>query len=319
MFDFVSLGTLLVDFTPLENSDNKNSLVQNAGGATANLAVAVSRLGLKSAFIGKVGDDHFGHFAKAELERENVDISNLMLDENHQTALAFVDLHKRGSEKYTFYRRESADMFISYNEINTKLIDECKVFHFGSLTLIQEPSCEATINAVKYAKRHNKIITYDPNFRSSLWKTPEEAFDKMNMMVNYCDIIKFSDAEFQFMTNSDNLIRGVANLLKLGVKIVLISQGANGCVVASRKGIQQIPTHKIDIVDTTGAGDAFLGAFIYKILSGGKKIEEYSNDELCLFAKFANAGASICSTDFGAITAMADAETIEKFMLENAL
>lgn len=318
MFDFVSMGTLLVDFTPVEDSE-KNLLVQNAGGATANLAVAASRLGLKSAFIGKTGDDRFGHFLKSALEKENVDTSNLVFDDCHRTALAFIDLHRRGSGKYTFYHSQSADMFLKYSEINTELIENCRVFHFGSFSLISEPVCEATINAVKLAKRNNKIVTYDPNYRESLWHSRDEAFEKLNMLVNYCDIIKFSEDEFQFMTNSDNLIRGVANLLKCGVKIILISQGANGCIVASRKGIQQIPTHKIDIVDTTGSGDAFFGAFIYKILSEGKNIEDYSNSELCEFARFANAGGSICATDIGALSAMPDVDAINRFMAENTI
>ncbi|MGN0605872.1 MAG: carbohydrate kinase [Oscillospiraceae bacterium] len=319
MFDFVSLGTMLVDFTPVENDAHKNILVQHVGGAATNAAVALSRLGMKTAFIGKTGDDRFGHFAKSVLESENIDISNLIFDSSHQTPLAFIDAHKRGVDKYTFYRKDSADMFLKYSEVNKKLIDDCKVFHFGSLTLTHEPSYEATVESVKYAKSHGRIITYDPNFRPALWESREEAFRKLNKLVKYCDIIKFSDFEFQFMTNSDYLIRGVAELLKIGVKIILISQGANGCIVASRKGIQQIPTHKIDVVDTTGAGDAFFGAFIYKILTGNKEIEEYSNEELCAFARFANAGAAICSTAYGAVTAMADADKINKFIEENKL
>ncbi len=319
MYDVVSLGTVFADFTQTENNENKTMLVQNIGGATANLAVACSRLGMKSAFIGKTGDDNFGRFAKSALEKENVDVSNLITDEIHQTPLAFIDHKKRGSEKYTFYRHNTADMYLKSQEVSKKLIDECKVFHFGSLTLIQDPAYQATVKAVQYAKSKNKIITYDPNYRKSLWKNDEEAFEKLTELINYCDIIKFSQEEFSIMTESDNLIRGIANLLKIGIKIILISQGANGCIIASRKGITQIPTHKIEIVDTTGSGDAFLACFIYKILSSEKNIEEYSSEELCEFARFANAGATLCAMDLGAVNAMANAEEINKFMLENTL
>lgn len=318
MFDLVSVGTVLVDFTPIRNNKtNKEILVQNVGGAAANITVAMSRLGMKSAFIGKTGDDRFGHFSKSELEKENVDVSNLIFDSKHQTALSFINpLMKRG-EKYTFYRHDSADIYLKEKEINKKLIDECKAFHFCSPSLIHEPSCEAIVSAVKYAKQKGKIITYDPNYRPSLWKSSEDAFEKLNFLVKYCDIIKFSDDEFRFMTNSDNLIRGIANLFKIGVKIILISQGANGCIIASRKGIHQIPAHDTAIVDTTGSGDAFFAGFIYKILSEGKNPEEYSDSELCEFAEFANAAGALCATDFGAVSAMADSESINNFIIEH--
>lgn len=317
MFDLVSLGTVLIDFTPVRNNNsNKKILIQNVGGAAANITIAVSRLGMSSAFIGKAGDDCFGHFSKAELEKENVDVSNFLFDPKHQTALSFIDPSQKRVEKYTFYRHDSADIYLKEREVNKKLIDNCKAFHFCSPSLIHEPSCEATVSAVKYARQQGKIITYDPNYRPSLWKNSAEAFEKLNFLVKYCDIIKFSDDEFRFMTNSDNLIRGIANLLKTGVKIILISQGANGCIIASRKGIHQIPAHDTEIIDTTGSGDAFFAAFIYKLLSEGKKIEEYSDNELCEFSEFANAAGALCAKDFGAVASMADAESIDKFLAE---
>ncbi len=313
MIDVISLGTVFADFTHIE----ENKLVQDIGGSTANLSIACSRLGLKSAFIGKIGDDNFGAFARDTLKSENVDVTNLVTDVTHQTPVTFIDHEKRGSEKYTFYRHDSADMYLKYNEVRKKLIDECKIFHFESLTLVANPSYEATVKAVHYARSKNKIISYDANYRKSLWKNTEEANKKLTELLNYCDIVKFSQEEFTMITGSENLVRGVANLLKIGVKIVLISQGANGCVIATRKFIRQIPTHKIEIVDTTGSGDAFLACFMYKLLDGGKKLEEYSSEELCSFATFSNAGATLCAMDFGSVSAMANVQQINEFMKKN--
>ena len=316
MLDVVTLGALLVDFIPYKSDENPNIMIKSAGGAVANVTASLSKLGLQCGFIGKVGDDSFGHFLKSEMERLGVNTEGLMLDESNKTALAFVDYNENSERFFNFYRKGSADLNIRFSEVNTKLINECRVFHFGSLTLAEEPAREATINAVKYARNKGKIISYDPNYRESLWQSKAIAKEMLSLLVPYCDIIKLSEDEFQLMTDTDYLIRGIANLLKAGVKLILISQGANGCVIASKKGIKQLPAYNVDVVDTTGAGDCFFGSFLYKIISGGKAVEEYSIEELSEFADFANASASICAKGYGAIPSMPSLEEVEKHMLE---
>ncbi|MGN0642702.1 MAG: carbohydrate kinase [Huintestinicola sp.] len=315
MYDIVSMGELLVDFTCLESS-GQPTYSQNAGGAPANVACMAAKLGAKTAFIGKIGKDMFGDYLRRVLEENSVDTTGLISDSRFSTTLAFVRNDEDGERDFMFYRNSklSADLNLAYSDIDLKLIDECKILHFGALSLTAEPSKSATINAVEYAKQNGKLISYDPNWRPALWSSRAEAEKAMRSVVRYADIVKVSEAELQIITDCGNLIPAVAKLLSSGVKIVCITQGAKGCIIASKKGIERYPSYKTETVDTLGSGDSFLGAFLYKFIQTGKSPEELETEDIGQMALFANACGALTSAKKGAIPAMPTLDEITEKM-----
>ncbi len=321
MADIVAIGELLIDFTYTETDNGEAAYKQNAGGAPANVVCMASKLGASAGFIGKIGRDMFGFYLKKVLQQHKIDTSGLILDPNYSTTLAFVRNSDDGDRDFVFYRNSqtSADLNIRYGEVNRKLIDECKLFHFGALSLTAEPSRTATINSVEYAKMQGKIISYDPNWRPHLWENKENAIRSMRSAVQYADIIKVSEAELQLITDCGTLIASVAKLINAGVKIICITQGAKGCIIATSKGIERYPAYKSKIVDTLGAGDSFFGAFLYKLIESGTVLEELESDEIREMAMFANACGALSSSKKGAIPAMPTIDEINKLIAEQPL
>ena len=310
MPDIMAIGEMLVDFTAVTEEHGDIYYKQNPGGAPANVAVMAAKLGVSSGFIGKMGKDMFGAYLKETLENEGVDTKGVKLDKGYSTTLAFVRKNEDGERDFVFYRNNSADLNLSYSEVNLKLIDNCKLLHFGALLLTSEPSKSAVINTVEYAKQQGKIITYDPNWREHLWSSRAEAVKAMRSVLRYVDIIKVSELELQIITDSGNLLPSIAKLLNEGVKVVCITQGAKGCIIATRKGIERFPTFDVETIDTLGAGDSFFGAFISQIIKSGKTMDELEMDDLREFAIYANACGSLSSTKVGAIPAMPTHEEI---------
>ncbi|MBQ3161864.1 MAG: carbohydrate kinase [Oscillospiraceae bacterium] len=304
MPDIMAIGEMLVDFTAVTEENGDIFYKQNPGGAPANVAVMAAKLGVSSGFIGKMGKDMFGTYLKETLENEGVDTKGVKLDKGYSTTLAFVRKNEDGDRDFVFYRNNSADLNLSYSEVNLKLIDSCKLLHFGALLLTSEPSKSAVINTVEYAKQQGKIITYDPNWREHLWSSRAEAVKAMRSVLRYVDIIKVSELELQIITDSGNLLPSIAKLLNEGVKVVCITQGAKGCIIATRKGIERFPTFDVETIDTLGAGDSFFGAFISQIIKSGKSMDELDMNDLREFAVYANACGSLSSTKVGAIPAM---------------
>ncbi len=314
MADIVAIGEMLIDFTEniLENGDI--TYKQNAGGAPANVAVMAAKLGVSSGFIGKVGKDMFGKYLKNVLIENGVDTDGLILDNEHSTTLAFVGKDEDGDRDFVFYRKNSADTQLNYNEVKKKLIDKCRILHFGSLMLTNEPSRSAALLSVEYAKQNGKIISYDPNWRENLWSNKQEAITAMQSVLKMVDIVKVSENELQIITDCGNMIPAIAKLLNTGVKIICITQGAKGCIIATRHGIERISTYKVETVDTLGAGDSFFGAFLAEIVKSGKSLDELEIDDLKGFALYANACGSLSSTKHGAIPAMPTDEEIRGLM-----
>ena len=310
MPDIMAIGEMLVDFTAVTDENGDLFYKQNPGGAPANVAVMASKLGVSSGFIGKMGKDMFGTYLKETLENEGVDTKGVKLDKGYSTTLAFVRKNEDGERDFVFYRNNSADLNLSYSEVNLKLIDSCKLLHFGALLLTSEPSKSAVINTVEYAKQQGKIVTYDPNWREHLWSSRAEAVKAMRSVLRYVDIIKVSELELQIITDSGNLLPSIAKLLNEGVKVVCITQGAKGCIIATRKGIERFPTFDVETIDTLGAGDSFFGAFISRLIKSGKTMDELEMSDLREFAVYANACGSLSSTKVGAIPAMPTHEEI---------
>lgn len=318
MPDILAIGEMLVDFTAVIKDNGDIYYKQNPGGAPANVAVMAAKLGVKSGFIGKLGKDMFGAYLKETLEREGVETKGLILDKGYSTTLAFVRNGEDGERDFVFYRKNSADLNLNFSEVNLKLVDSCKLLHFGALLLTSEPSKSAVINTVEYAKQQGKIVTYDPNWREHLWESKEAAVKAMRSVLRYVDIIKVSELELQIITDSGNLLPAIAKLLNSGVKVVCITQGAKGCIIATRRGIERFPTFKVDTIDTLGAGDSFFGAFLSRLISSGKSMDELEMSDLCDFATYANACGSLSSTKVGAIPAMPNHEEIMELIAKGA-
>lgn len=316
MFDVAALGELLIDFTPAGLSDVGNDIFQkNPGGAPANVLVAVSRLGKKSAFIGMVGKDRFGLFLRDVLKDNDVDVSGLKFSENVNTTLAFVHLGKNGDRSFSFYRNPGADMMLKEEDLNYDVINNSKIFHFGSISMTDEPSRSATLKAVKVAKENGSIISFDPNLRPPLWKSLKDAKERIIEGLRYADILKVSEEEMEFITGTSDIQEGSSMLYKMGIKLVLITLGENGCYYKYEKGTGKIDGFKVKVIDTTGAGDAFLGGILYNICEKNIcDISSVEKSEMEDIVRFANCVGAIATTKKGAIPAMPNLNEVLDFM-----
>lgn len=320
MFDIVALGELLVDFTYSGKSENGMRLFeQNPGGAPANVLCALSNLGMRTAFIGKVGADMHGEFLRAVLTEKGVDTSGLITSNDTFTTLAFVELSDSGERRFSFARKPGADTCLSKEELNPALLQAGKIFHFGSLSLTDEPVRSATLEAVRAAKQAGAIISYDPNYRAPLWKSESEAVEKMRSVLSLVDVIKISDEEIGLITGTDSKEQAAAFLMEQGVSCVVITLGKNGAYAKNKTCSAQVGVPNTPVVDTTGAGDAFWGGFLYKLAKTGLAPAALSDAELTEFVTFANAVASLCVQKRGGIPAMPNRADVETFLAEQAL
>lgn len=311
MIDIVSLGEILIDFTP--NGTNEQGIAlfaRNPGGAPANVLAMNSKLGGTSAFIGKIGNDAFGAYLKDTLNSHNIDTSGLVTDSEVPTTLAFVQLDKSGERSFSFYRNPGADMMLNTNEVKRDLINDCKIFHFGSVSLTDEPCRKATFDSVAYAKEHGKIISFDPNYRPLLWKDKAESIKIITKAIAFSDILKVSEEEMYLITNETNLELGSEKLLNMGPSLVLVSLGEKGACFRNKKHFGIFPTYNVNAVDTTGAGDAFVGAMLWQIKDFN--LCEISNMNLAENINFANAAGSLTTTQRGAIPALPTLREIKK-------
>lgn len=307
-FDIAAIGELLIDFTQIEAVHDKAVYERNPGGAPANVLVAAGRLGKRTALISKVGDDSFGRFLKETVEAEGVCTRGLVVSAEHPTTLAFVTLDAGGDRTFDFMRRGSADVMLSADELDRELLNSCKVLHFGSVSLTDEPARSATFEAVKAAKAAGAVISYDPNYRPPLWKDSAESVRLMRKGLEYADIVKVSDNELELLTGETDYQAGLRKLLEIGARFALITLGAEGCCYASAAGeTGYVPAFKVNTIDTTGAGDTFTGA----VLSGLLDCNFNPGDgELRDIVAFANAAGALNTTKRGAISAMPSYEEI---------
>lgn len=310
-YDVTALGEILIDFTYHSNSENGMALFeQNPGGAPANLLAAVQKLGGKSAFIGKVGNDMHGLFLKEVVEKAGISTEGMLVDDNFFTTLAFVNLSPSGERSFSFARKPGADTQISKDDINYDLIKNSKIFHVGSLSMTDEPACTATFEALEFAKKNDIIVSYDPNYRKMLWKDEEIAIKGMRSILEYVDIIKISDEEIHLLTDTDNPQDAAQELMDKGIDCVIVTLGSKGAYVATRDASITSPCPDGTVVDTTGAGDSFMGGFLYKMSQNNKKPCELTKEDITEYAEFANKVAGIVVGRRGAINAMPSLEEI---------
>ncbi len=314
--DIVSIGELLVDFTGFSLEDGSSAYKLNAGGAPANVACMASKLGSKAGFIGKIGRDMFGFYLKSELLKNGIDTSGLIIDKNYKTTMAFVKNREDGERDFEFYREESwsADLNLRYGEVNREMIDSCRVLHFGSLCLTAEPARTAVLNSVEYAKSKGKLVSYDPNYRPLLWPNEEYAKSTIRSAIRFSDIIKVSEEELKLLTDCETMTLSIAKLFSEGVRVLCITQGAKGCIVATPRSIHAYPSFKVETVDTLGAGDSFFGGFLHKLCKTNKTLEELEQEDIAAMAMVGNACGALTSSKKGAIPAMPDAEQVQTLL-----
>ena len=311
-YDITALGELLIDFTPCGVSEAGMRLFeQNPGGAPANVLVAAENLGVKTAFIGKVGDDMHGVFLKDTLKNAGIETKGLVMDKDVFTTLAFVSLNN-GERSFSFARKPGADTCLKKEELNMELIENSRIFHFGSLSLTNEPSRSATIHAVEEALKAGAVISYDPNYRPLLWENREKAMEQMRSVIKYVDIMKISDEETFLLTGFEKPQDAAEELIRQGVSAVFVTLGEDGALMKTKNFEIRAKGRPCNVVDTTGAGDSFWGAVLYKLAVNKKRPEELTEEDGKDYLKFANAVAGLCVEKRGAIPAMPKLEDVLK-------
>lgn len=313
--DIVALGELLIDFTEAGVSKAGMKLFeQNPGGAPANLLTVASHMGYRTAFIGKVGADMHGAFLRKTLRSEGIDTAALVEDADCFTTLAFVEIAENGERKFSFARKPGADTQIRKEELDQRLLSDCKIFHFGSLSLTDEPAKGATLEAVSIAKKAGALISYDPNYRPSLWKNEKTAIEAMKAVIPFSDMMKVSDEESLLLTGKSSYEDAADKLLSMGLKLVAITLGGDGVLVATADRKEMIEAFRTEAVDTTGAGDSFWGGFLSRFLSLNKGIDALEWEEIRTCAVMGNVVAGLCVQKRGGIPSIPGPEEVEEFM-----
>lgn len=336
-FDVVALGELLIDFTENGVSAQGNTIYEaNPGGAPCNVLAMLNKAGRRTAFIGKVGQDIFGNKLKATLDDVGIDTSNLIIDEDARTTLAFVETFPDGDRDFSFYRNPGADMMLTVDDLHEELIRDTKIFHFGTLSMTHENVRNATKKAIDIAKESGAVLSFDPNLRPPLWKTLDDAKEQVAYGLSKCDVLKISDNEIQWFTGEEDFDAGIAKLRsEYDIPLILLSMGrdgsrayyknlhmeakhsANGEVTTSGTYYKDLrvevkPFLQEATIETTGAGDTFGGCCLHYVLKYG--LDNLDEEKLTEMLTFANAAASIVTTRKGALRVMPEVEEVEAFI-----
>lgn len=309
--EVVALGELLIDFTQAGFSQKGNPLLEaNPGGAPCNVLALLSKLGHSTAFIGKVGADGFGDQLEAALKECGILTDGLKRDENTHTTLAIVHHKADGDREFSFYRKPGADVMLREEEINKELIRNCSIFHFGSLSMTDEPCRSATRRAIEAAEEAAVLRSFDPNLRQPLWDSLDEAREQILYGLAHCDILKISDNELQWLSGEEDFDKGIMWLRgKAEIPLVLLSMGRQGSRAYCGGKMVESPAYLLpDTIDTTGAGDTFLGGVLHYVLKNGWKT--YEEKELWEMLAFANAAAALVTTRNGALRVMPSLQEI---------
>ena len=315
-FDVVALGELLVDFTQNGLSEQGNSLFEaNPGGAPANVLAMLRKLSKRCAFIGKVGRDSFGDMLAKTVEEAGIDIRALMRDKEIPTTLAVVHTFPNGDRDFSFYRKPGADIMLREDELDEALLKDCRIFHFGTLSLTDEPCKSATVRADDVAKASGALISFDPNLRAPLWKSEADAKAAIAWGLERCDVLKIADNEIEFMTGETDFDKGAAILKERFPNICLLNVTAGGDGSHSFYNGRHVfvPACKLGgVIETTGAGDTFCASVLNFVLENG--LDDLTDDDLTAMLRFANTAAYIVTTKKGAIRSMPEREQVEELL-----
>ena len=314
-YDVVALGELLIDFTDNGISGQGNTIFEaNPGGAPCNVLAMLQKLGNKTAFIGKVGKDIFGTKLKEVLKEVGIDTSGLVMDKKVRTTLAFVQTLKGGDRDFSFYRNPGADMMLEEGDINNSLIKNCKIFHFGTLSMTHKGVRKATKKAIKKAKESGALISFDPNLRPPLWESLDDAKKQVEYGLGQCDILKISDNEIQWFTGEKDFDKGIKKLQdRYSIKLIVLSMGKDG----SRAYYKNLRVEKPafvqkNTIETTGAGDNVGCCCLNFILT--YFLYNMDQEKLEKMLTFANAAASLITTKKGALRVMPTKDEVKDFI-----
>ena len=310
-YDVTALGELLIDFTENGVSGQGNPLFEaNPGGAPCNVLAMLTKLGHKTAFIGKVGDDFFGKQLKEAIEEVGIDSTGLCMDKEIHTTLAMVHTYPDGDRDFSFYRNPGADMMLKESEVKEELIKESKLFHFGTLSMTHEDVRKATKKAIQIAEEAGNIISFDPNLREPLWNSLDEAKEQILYGLSHCHILKISDNEIQWLTGQEDYTDGVKWILeRYQIPLILVSMGKEGSrAYYGGKMVEVKPFIQKNTIETTGAGDTFCGCVLHYICEHG--LDNLTEENLFEMLQFANAAASIITTRKGALRVMPEEKEI---------
>lgn len=320
MADVVSIGELLVEFvatqpnTPLADAPG---FIKAPGGAPANVAVGLQRLGVSARFVGKVGDDPFGVYLRDSLAREGVDTRFLLVDRAARTTAVFVAVWDDGRKDLCFYRNPGADMLLAPEEIDERIFEGARCFHFGSIGFIDDPCASAQRRALEIARARGLMITYDPNYRPTLWRDAETARAVIQDSFRFCHLAKISEEEWETATGERDLDAGIAAVLAKGVELLVISRGARGAVATNGEYRIELPAPSVPVVETTGAGDGFMAAMIARLLPERERVGSLArvDQEIVREALIvANAVGALTCTRPGAIPALPTRAEVEQFL-----
>lgn len=311
-YDVTALGELLIDFTENGKSSQGNPLFEaNPGGAPCNVLAMLTKLGHKTAFIGKVGDDFFGEQLKQAIAEAGIDAAYLQMDTQVHTTLAMVHTYPDGDRDFSFYRNPGADMMLTEEEIPKELIKESGIFHFGTLSMTHEGVRKATKKAVALAKEAGAVISFDPNLRPPLWESLDDAKEQVLYGLGYCDILKISDNEIQWLTGKEDYTEGVEWIReRYDITLILVSMGKEGSRAYYNGIMVEVkPFLQPNTIETTGAGDTFCGCVLHYICEHG--LENLTEENLKEMLTYANAAASLITTRKGALRVMPEPGEIE--------
>lgn len=311
MYDVVALGELLIDFASRSVDENGYpTMAANPGGAPGNFLAALNAYGKKTAFLGKVGDDAFGRLLLGTVEKAGIETKGILVDPEVFTTLAFVTFDDTGDRSFSFARKPGADTRLTWEEVDKALIDEAKVFHFGTLSLTDEPVRTTTQKCVAYAKEQGKLITCDPNLRKPLWPSEEAAKEQILWSLQQADVVKISDDEVDFLWNCTPE-EGADKLLgEFGVSLAMVTLGPNGCLLKTAKARCSVPSPRVHPIDTTGAGDIFGGSAVSKLLELCKPVADLTEEDLLEIGTFAATAASLSTESYGGIPSIPSREKV---------
>ena len=311
-FDVVALGELLIDFTDNGVSAQGNTIFEaNPGGAPCNVLAMLRKLNKSCAFVGKVGNDIFGHQLREVVQEAGINVDSLVMDDDVRTTLAIVKNYSNGDRDFSFYRNPGADMMLTEDELPLETIANCRIFHFGTLSMTHEGIRKATLKAIDHAKENGALISFDPNLRPPLWKSLEDAREQIAVGLGLCDILKIADNEIEFMTGETDFDKGAAILQERypNIKVLNVTAGADGSYSYSCGHRVFVPSFKLGgTIETTGAGDTFCASVLNFVLENG--VVGLTEHDLTQMLRFANAAAYLVTTKKGAIRSMPEKEQV---------
>lgn len=319
MTDVISMGELLVEFVSTADNISPShapGFIKAPGGAPANVAVALQRLGLNARFVGKVGDDPFGSYLRESIAETGVDTSYLFIDQDARTTAVFVAVWDDGRKDLCFYRNPGADMMINQSDITADVFGDARCFHFGSISLINEPAASAQLKALAMAHERGLMVTYDPNYRPTLWPDPWTAHDVIFSQFQHCHLAKVSSEEWVTATGHTELAPGISAILDQGVELLVISRGEKGALATNGRYQIEVPAYPVNVVETTGAGDGFMAAMIARLLPERRKAGSLAKVDKQIVEdalRYASAVGALTCTKRGAIPALPTLAEVNAF------